>query len=181
MSPDALSPQPQPEALKDLQDAMSEMFWEHAETSYIRLASFWDRIGQLLDFVFFNIRQYERNGFPSVLSPIRSNYVPLFLDLDFSEPWNDLWNYQKSENVDGLGWLIRRRNLLVHSLHLEPMEVGEKENAIFSSAFNHLDEAVRKKLKPGSPKAELDYLHTHLAAAARLFPDVVALCQICVR
>src|SRR5208337_594620 len=23
-------------------------FWEHAETSYIRLASFWDRVGQLL-------------------------------------------------------------------------------------------------------------------------------------
>jgi hypothetical protein len=121
---------------------MSEMFWEHAEASYLRLASFWDRIGQLLDFVFFNIRQYERDGFSAVLSRIRSNYVPLFLDLDFSGPWNNLWNYQKSENVDGLGWLIRRRNLLVHSLHLGPIEVGEKENAIFALAFNHLDETI---------------------------------------
>jgi hypothetical protein len=39
-----------------------EEFWESAETAYIRLASMWDRVGQLLDYVFFNIRQFERDG-----------------------------------------------------------------------------------------------------------------------
>jgi hypothetical protein len=37
-------------------------FWEHAETSFIRLASYWDRVGQLLDFAFFNIRNYDETA-----------------------------------------------------------------------------------------------------------------------
>jgi|SRR5665213_2413432 len=181
-APEALIPVPEPSELKSLQNAMGEMFWEHAETSYLRLASFWDRIGQLLDFVFFNIRQYERDGFPAVVDRIRSNYVPMFHDIDFSEHWTNLWNYQRSENTDGLRWLIRRRNLLVHSLHLEAIQAADdKENAIFTSAFNHLDESVRKKLKPETPKSELECLHAHLSAAARLFSDVLGLCELRVR
>jgi hypothetical protein len=38
--PDILDPEPEPKALKAMEKAMSEMFWEHAETSYIRLTSF---------------------------------------------------------------------------------------------------------------------------------------------
>ena len=59
------------------------------------------------------------------------------------------------------------------------VRLDDKENAIYTSAFNHLDESVRKKLKPASPKLELYYLHAHLSAAAHLFPDVLALCQLC--
>jgi hypothetical protein len=57
--------------------AVEERFWEHAETSYIRLASHWDRIGQLLDFAFFNIRQFERDGFTAVMDRIHTNIVPV--------------------------------------------------------------------------------------------------------
>jgi hypothetical protein len=174
--PDVLNPQPEPAALKAMHNAMGEMFWEHAETSYIRLASFWDRIGQLLDYVFFNIRQYERDGFPSVMDRIRGNYVRLFPDFE-SGCWTRLWNYKKSEKFDGLNWLTSRRNLLVHSIHLEAL-LDAKANMIFNSAFNHLDDSARTKLKPETPELELDYLHGHLDAATRLFPDVLGLCEL---
>jgi hypothetical protein len=176
--PDFLEPKPDdPEVLKQMQEMTSEMFWEHAETSYIRLASFWDRVGQLLDFVFFNIRQYERDGFPSVLTRIRSNYVRQFSNIEKSDSWTYLWDYGKSEQPDGFGWLVSRRNLLVHSIHLQAL-VADKESELYKSAFNHLDETARKKLKPETPASELDSLHTHLDAASVLFPAVLGLCEL---
>jgi len=90
---------------------MTEVFWEHAEISYIRLASFWDRIGQFLDFVFFIIRQYKSDGFPSVMDRIHSNYMRLIPELASSSFWTELRKYQTSEKTDGFQWLVRRRNL----------------------------------------------------------------------
>jgi hypothetical protein len=175
--PEVLEPKPEPDVLKGMQEAMCEMFWEHAETSYIRLASFWDRVGQLLDFVFFNIRQYERDGFSSVMDRIRANYVRLSPDLASSASWTHLWDYCKSEGQEGLKWLVSRRNLLIHSVHLQAL-VADKGNEIFNSAYNHLDEAARRKLKPETPKLELESLHNHLDAAAVLFRAVLGLCEL---
>jgi len=159
---------------------MTDVFWEHAETSYIRLASYWDRVGQFLDFVFFNIRQYERDGFPSVMDRIASNYVRLFPKLQSSRFWTELRNYQNSEKPTGFQWLARRRNLLIHSLHLEGIQSAEgTENPIFTSAYNHLEESVHRKLKPDTSEAELGFLHAHLYSAALLFPYVIELCEHC--
>lgn len=179
--PNLLEPMPDdPEVLKQFQEMTSEMFWEHAETSYIRLASFWDRVGQLFDFVFFNIRQYDRDGFPKVLSRIRANYVCRFSDIEESDSWKHLWDYSKSEQPDGFVWLASRRNLLVHSIHLQAL-AADKESKLYKSAFNHLDETARKKLKPETPDSELELLHEHLAAAAVLFPAVLGLCELGIR
>lgn len=169
---------PKDEELRQaLESDLEERFWEHAETSYIRLASLWDRVGQLLDFVFFNIRQYERDGFASVMQRIRSNFVVMDDTLRKSSEWKRLWKYQKSERPDGLAWLVRRRNLLVHSLYLRAPENMHEEEPIFLSEYNHLEESVRKKLVPGSPKDEVAALHLHLESAARLIPSVIGLCE----
>jgi hypothetical protein len=160
------------------QTTTESSFWEHAEIAFIRLAAFWDRVGQLLDFIFFNIRQYERDGFPTVMDRIRNNFVPVYSQLEAAEAWKSLRRYQNSENVDGFKWLIRRRNLLVHSLHLRPMLSTANEDPIFTSSFNHLDDSLRNKLKPQSLKEELEHVHSHLSAAATLFVDVVELCEI---
>jgi len=93
-------------------------FWEHAETAYIRLTSYWDRVGQLLDFAFFNIRQFERDGFSAVFDRIRTNIIPINSDLKNISAWKEIRAYQTSEKEDGLKWLLRRRNITVHSLHL---------------------------------------------------------------
>src|SRR5262249_10897073 len=106
-----LDPPQQGEATNFYKKATGELFWEHAETSYIRLASFWDRIGQLLDFVFFNIRQYERDGFPAVMDRLRVNFVLVNDQIDNCEAWKLLRAYQTSEKPEGLNWLLRRRNL----------------------------------------------------------------------
>jgi hypothetical protein len=50
--PGVLDLPPDKEFREMLVERINASFWEHAETSFIRLASYWDRIGQLLDFFF---------------------------------------------------------------------------------------------------------------------------------
>ena len=159
---------------RSLTGPVEASFLEHAETSCIRLASFWDRMGQLLDFIFFNIRQFERDGFPSVLDRIKINILPISPALRNSQSWARIRKYQTSEETGGLKWLVRRRNLLVHSLHLSPMREIQ-EDQIFASAYNHLEESVKEKLRPGDKEWELNQMHEHLNAAASLFLDNVEL------
>lgn len=163
-----------PELRRILVGQVEESFWEHAETSYIRLASFWDRLGQLLDFVFFHIRRYERDGFPAVLDRIRTNVVPMNAIIRDSMAWQRLRRFQTSDETNGLKWLLRRRNLLVHSLHLSPQD-ERQEDPVFTSAYNHLEEAAREKLRPGDMKRELNQLHEHLKEASNLFADAIEL------
>jgi hypothetical protein len=164
----------EPNIRRILIQQVEHSFWEHAEASYLRLASFWDRLGQLLDFAFFNIRQYERDGFSDVLDRVRTNFVPMNSTLRDSPAWTRLRKFQTSEQEDGLKWLLRRRNLLVHSLHLSP-SFESQDSPIFIEAYNHLEEAIREKLRPGTPDWELNQGHQHLRQAASLFPDAVDL------
>jgi hypothetical protein len=59
-----------PEAAAQLIKQAQGAFWEHAEAAYIRLYSFWDRVGQVLDFAFFNIRKFDQNGFMHPCVPV---------------------------------------------------------------------------------------------------------------
>jgi hypothetical protein len=165
-----------PEVHRFFRDGVSTAFWEHTESCYIRLAGYWDRIGQVLDFAFFGIRQYERDGFSAVLDRIRANTLRMHPDIGNLPAWDLLWKYKKSQREDGLQWLLSRRNLLIHSLHLRPMEPEDPEE-LYESAFNHLDSRFRESLAVSTPEVEVNRLHVHLAAAAALFPRVIALCQ----
>lgn len=165
-----------PEVHSFFRDGASTAFWEHTESCYIRLAAYWDRVGQVLDFAFFGIRQYERDGFSAVLDRIRANTLRMHPDIGSLPAWEALWKYKKSEREDGLQWLLSRRNLLVHSLHLRPVE-PEEPDELYESAFNHLDARLRESLAVGTPDIEVNRLHVHLEAAANLFPSVIALCH----
>lgn len=174
--PDALNPPPDKEFRELLLKRVNAAFWEHAETSFIRLASYWDRIGQLLDFVFFGIRQYERDGFPAVMDRIQNNWSAVDPILRGMDAWKALRSFQTSEQICGLKWLLRRRNLLIHSMRLRPIEPND-EDPLFDSAFNHLDSALRKKLAPGSMQEELNNIHEHLANAAAQLPNVLSVLE----
>jgi hypothetical protein len=152
-----------------------ERFWEHAETSYIRLASFWDRVGQVLDFAFFNVRQYDREGFSSVIDRIYSNYVPMTSEVSASLAWKHLWDFHNSEQSNGLKWLLRRRNLLIHSLHLTPLKKSDPENPLLTYAYNHIETKARERLQPGTPEEEVNILHGQLSLAASLFEYAIDL------
>lgn len=165
-NPDVWDAPLNPEEVGNLLHALERRYWEEVEYAYIRLAAFWDRAGQLLDFAFFNIRQYERDGFASVVDRVRQNAVPMNADLRECPAWLSLWAFRKSEQADGLTWLLRRRNLLVHSLHLRSNNAGQVEDPIFESAYNHLDIAVQEKLRQGTVEQELASLHAQLAKAA---------------
>ncbi|WP_095146964.1 hypothetical protein [Pseudomonas sp. Irchel s3b6] len=150
-------------------------FWEHAEAAYIRLSSFWDRIGQVLDFTFFNIRKFDHNGFNAVMDRIHANVRPMNDHLCNSGSWKRLRAFQTSKQDDGLPFLLQRRNLLVHSLHLHPHKTDDDE--MFKSQFNHLDEAHRKKLQPREPAAEAALLVDQLNRASALFDDFLVLIE----
>ena len=151
-------------------------FWEHAENAFIKLCSYWDRVGQILDFTFFRIRQFERDGFTSVMDRLQANIVPVHEHVRNSIAWTALRKYQTSEREDGLKWLLRRRNLVVHSLYLRPIQTPA-EAKVFQSAYNHLEESLRRKLAPGTPRQEVNRLQRHLRAAAELFPHMLTLCE----
>jgi hypothetical protein len=154
-------------------------FWEQIEYAYIRLAAYWDRVGQLLDYVYFHIRQYENDGFTSVMEKIRTNIVPCYSVIENSKAFTNLRSFQKSEKEDGLVWLLRRRNLLIHRIGFSiPQHIEEDtgDEILFYTKYNHF-EAVEEKLKQGNEQLELDWVHNHLIIICNLFPDVLDLAQ----
>ena len=175
--PDWLTNPPTGEGAKALANAMEDQFWESTETAYIRLASFWDRVAQLLDFFFFGIRHFERDGFAAVVERIVLNLAPVDHALDASPALTRLRSYQVSEQESGYAWLARRRNLLVHSLHLQPI-AGQPEQDLFDTLHNHLEARLQKKLKPGTPVQEVERLHAQLTVACERFEDVLSLCEL---
>lgn len=170
-NPEAMNLPPEPLRTAIIDD-VADRYWEHAETSFIRLASYWDRLGQVLDFAFFNIRQYEREGFASVITKIMRNAAAVSEQLRGSASWKRLQAFVKTSDTDGLNWLLQRRNLVIHSLHLGPADV-ENQNPIFRSAYNHLDVKGREQLRVGTPAEELAILHAHVTRAVDLFRDVI--------
>jgi hypothetical protein len=167
----------EPAKIPPLRELMKDLFWEEAEVAYIRLASYWDRVGQLLDFMYFNVRQYDREGFGAVLDRIHSNFYQIYPELRISDAYKRLKAFRQSEQPEGFQWLARRRNLLVHSLRLRKL-FDDNDNAIFHFAFNHLEEKYRDKLQPRDPVDENKCLHTHLAKCAKLLPDVIELSKL---
>jgi hypothetical protein len=164
-----------PEATAIFTKQAKAAFWEHAETAYIRLSSFWDRVGQVLDFAFFNIRKFDQNGFSAVMDRIHANAAPMNDRMKASGSWNRLRPFQTSEKEDGLKWLIQRRNLFVHSLHLHP--VLTEDESMFKSQFNHFDAAHREKLRPRDPKEEVALLLGQLTKACELFSDFLTVVE----
>lgn len=150
-------------------------FWEHAEAAYIRLYSFWDRVAQVLDFAFFNVRKFDQNGFTAVMDRIHANVVPMDERLRVSAGWKQLRSFQTSEKEDGLKWLLLRRNLVIHSLHLHPVPINEE--GVFKSQFNHLDTAHREKLRPRAPVEEVALLLEQLDRACQLFSDFLTVVE----
>ena len=81
--------------------------------------------------------------------------------------------YRKSENPDGYKWLIRRRNLIIHSISLKNYENYEDNDELFESNYNHLNVTVKRKLAPQKPKEGLKRLLAQFSIATELFTKVI--------
>ncbi len=158
---------------KNLAGYLENLYWDMVEIAYIRLASYWDRAGQLLDYIFFNIRQYEKDGFSAVIDRIHINIGRILPELLKLESWIIILKYRKSENPNGYKWLIRRRNLIIHSISLKSYENYEDDDELFESNYNHLNVTVKRKLAPQKPKEELKQLHAQFSIATELFTKVL--------
>jgi hypothetical protein len=178
---------PDPKAEEALLKLSQEAFWEHAEAAYIRLSSYWDRVGQVLNFAFFNIRSFKQEGFQSVMDRIDANVAKMDAKFAKTGGWTRLRSFQTSAKEDCYKWLQERRNLVIHSLHLQPIAPNDDSrfdkinksdnNTVFTSQFNHLDHAHREKLRPRDPNGEVALLMGQLGKAADLFNDLLALLE----
>jgi hypothetical protein len=157
---------------------MERRFWDALEIATTRLSSYWDRVGQLLAFVFFNIRQYERDVFPSVLDRIKKNFTPTCPEIANSSAWDSITKYANSEKRDGYKWLARRRNLIVHSMQMAPNRQSDDTDAIFEYEFDHYEHRVISDLALKEPEEELTDIHSQLASAALLVPLVIELARL---
>lgn len=87
---------------------------------------------------------------------------------------NSLWGFYsaKPAKEDGFPWLASRRNMLVHRLHLRPIE-GKKEDDFYQAMYDNLEETVRNKLKPAHPEKEVEMLIAQWSKINELFSDVL--------
>ena len=187
-TPDLIQKPDDPEIANGLMKLFEEAFWEHAEAAYIRLASYWDRVGQVLNFAFFNIRSFKHEGFQSVMDRIDANVAKMNTQFSKNPSWARLRSFQTSAKDNGYKWLQERRNLVVHSLHLQPISPDDDKNfgasgksdndTVFTSQFNHLDHAHREKLRPRDPSGEVLLLMGQLTKTAELFNDFLSLLEL---
>lgn len=161
-------------------DIYKSEFWSYLEMAYIRMASVWDRIGRLLEFVFFNIRQYDKGGYLSTIEKIHINLIPMSDQLKNSNAWKNIWNYSKKQNINGLKWLLSRRNLIVHQVSLQEKESFDVANTEFYySEHNHfLENTVKKKLKPMEIEEEVEQFKEHVETTLKLLKDLKELCKL---
>jgi hypothetical protein len=156
---------------------MESRVWDALEIATARLASYWDRVGQILDFVFFNIKQYERDGFPLVLERIKRNFAMSCPDIYNSHAWHEMNKYANSEKQNGYKWLIRRRNLVVHSMQMKPRPTYDND-VIFEYEFDHFEDRIVRDLAIKELREELLDIHSHLTSAASLVPFVIELATL---
>jgi hypothetical protein len=149
-----------------------QAFWEHAETAYIRLASFWDRVGQVMEFAFFNVRKFEHSTFSTVMKKIQGNVMQMLDDPKNDQLWNRLWKFHNANTDDGYTWLVERRNMMIHNLHLHPLQSNQE--VVFSSQYNHLETRHAANMKPRPPAEEVKLLVNQLHQATALFDDFIA-------
>lgn len=154
---------------------IEEYFWDSLEVAYLRLASFWDRVGQILDYAFFNMRQYKKEGFRAIIEKIHSNFEPLLSELEKLPEYKKIWSYSKSEKEEGLKWLLQRRNTITHSASLNTEKPQDYSNRLFESKFNHLELKKEKKLNKTKLAEEIRRLNLHYNQVCILFKDVIKL------
>lgn len=164
--------------LETLNKLVLEEFYDKAEIAFIRIASFWDRVGQLLDYVFFNIRQYEREVFPLVVERIQQNYANYHKSIDVAECWKRIAKFKNSDKHDGFQWLQSRRNILIHSLHLSVPDESDDTKLEYLCTKDHIKEKQVKKLQAKEPSDEMEILIKQLYMASMLFIDVLDLCVL---
>ena len=107
-----------------MQRTAISQFWERAESAYVKFDLSGTDLGSCSTLHSSAFGGSERDGFPSVMERIHANHVPVHTELRESKSWVAVLAYQTSEKHEGLKWLLRRRNLIIHSIHLRPSPTG---------------------------------------------------------
>jgi hypothetical protein len=99
-------------------EALTAASWDHIEVAYFRAAACWDRIGQLLDFVFFNVRDY-REGFAETVKKLKANFDKEDLPVRRIRQSDD-WVFVSQFEARDHGKLTSKRNALTHRVSAGP-------------------------------------------------------------
>lgn len=146
------------------------------EDAVARLCGYWDRVAQLLSFVFFNVREFDHDVFTAVIDRVRSNWAkhePLFA---IHEAWGKLWHYRDRGGDEGYKWLSSRRNALTHSVHM-PRAIREALRSNDERPGDAIWARIVAKVSAGSPEEEKRRMTSHLKAMHELRDSVTDLCR----
>lgn len=160
----------------DQREAVTEAFYDTLEIAYVRLCGFWDRAAQLIGFVFFNVREFDRDVFGSVVEKVNVNVArgdPLFAE---HPAWKELWSYARRQDEDGYQWLSSRRNQLSHSVSL-PRRVRGAEGARTHRSDN-IGRKIAEKVRPAEPSIEMGRVESQVRAMRIVGNSVVDLCML---
>lgn len=87
----------------------------------------------------------------------------------------------KKEDIEGLKWMLLRRNLIIHQVSLKNVSYldGDEVDDLFDSLHNHiLDNTIKKKLKPLNKEEEKNQLLFHFEKLFEIINDIYNICDI---
>lgn len=147
-------------------------FWESVANAIMRLCAAYDRTAQLLSYVFFNVRVFDRDTFMPVTERLKKNYVkedPLFRA-------QDAWRIIDGTK-SGIEVLQSRRNALTHSTTFRASGVWYPEVALAKRARTTLERGRAEALRQQSPESEMHYLKVEAGRLLDVQQAALSLCH----
>jgi hypothetical protein len=160
----------------DQREAVTEAFYDALEIAHVRLCGFWDRAAQLIGFVFFNMREFDRDVFGGVVEKVNVNVArgdPLFAE---HSAWKELWSFARRPDEDGYQWLSSRRNQLSHSVSLPRSSTGVDRAHHHRS--DNIGRKIAEKVRPAEPAIEMKRVAAQVRAMRIVGNSVVNLCML---
>ncbi len=145
------------------------LLWEAVEVGYFRACAYWDRVGQLLEFIFFNVRDY-REGFSATIQRMKTNFESDELPMQ-SLAGCDHWQYLKKFRNRRHENLTSKRNVIAHRRGASSCRVEDSPSER-DNYFDHLNATAGKFTNLDS---EICFLNDHVKEAWEALPHVLEL------
>ncbi|MGH3054651.1 MAG: hypothetical protein ACRDL7_06695, partial [Gaiellaceae bacterium] len=154
-------------------DGLAATFWRSAVTVIVNECRFWDRAAQLLSYVFFNIREFDHDVFPTVVRNLSKNVAKdegLFRE---HGSWRVLRAYL-DDQASGYEVLSSRRNALTHSVSIRASHLNTLRP--HTGTANTLERKRLARARQDEPMREIAFVLYHGSVISRLRGDVIGLC-----
>ncbi|MBI5169787.1 MAG: hypothetical protein HZA61_09890 [Candidatus Eisenbacteria bacterium] len=134
---------------------VSAKFWESVATASLRLCAAYDRTAQLLAFIFFNVRKFDRDTYSGVIGQLTTNYAQEEQLFREQHGWRQI-----RATMAEVEALHSRRNALTHSSTLRA-GVWHPSATAAPVASTALERMRSKAVQQRAPDEEMTRLVKH--------------------